>query len=104
MSEKCKKNRQVPTCAPRDVRSHPYRAMIAAKQLQMEDTGLITAMLINRRPKKAQGRVFNPLIPLIPLIPGCKATFSHILYIILCYFKFLRPEHDCYAKFTSCST
>ena len=41
---------------------------------------------------------------IIPLNPDCKTTFFRIFYIFLCNFKFLRPEHDCYAKFTSCST
>ena len=39
-----------------------------------------------------------------PFLPDCKTTFSRVLYIFLCYFYILRPEHDCYAKFTSCST
>ena len=36
-----------------------------------------------------------------PFLPECKTTFSQIFYAI---FKFLKPEHDCYVKFTSCST
>ena len=39
-----------------------------------------------------------------PFLPDCKTSFSRIFYIFLCNFEFSRPEHDCYAKFTSCST
>ena len=39
-----------------------------------------------------------------PFLPDCKATFSWIFYIFYAIFKFLRPEHNCYAKFTSYST
>ena len=37
-----------------------------------------------------------------PFLPECKTTFSLIFFYDI--FKLLRPEHNCYAKFTSCST
>ena len=40
-----------------------------------------------------------------PFLPDCKTTFSWIFFTFFyAIFKFLRPEHDCYAKFTPCST
>ena len=39
-----------------------------------------------------------------PFLPDCKTTFSWIFYIFYAILKLLRPEHDFYAKFTSCST
>ena len=45
----------------------------------------------------------NYKVILNPVHPDCKTIFSRIFYIFLLYLKFLRPEHDCYAKFTSCS-
>ena len=39
-----------------------------------------------------------------PFLPDCKTSFSRIFYIFYAIFKFSRPERDCYAKFTFCST
>ena len=37
-------------------------------------------------------------------LPDCKTTLSGIFTFFYANFKFSRPEHDCYAKFTSYST
>ena len=39
-----------------------------------------------------------------PFLPDCKTAFSRIFTFLYTILKFLRPEHDCYAKFPSCST
>ena len=36
-----------------------------------------------------------------PFLPDCKTTFSRIFTFFYAIFKLLRPEHDCYGKFTS---
>ena len=47
----------------------------------------------------------SPPLYINPFLPDCKTTFFRIFYIFsMPFFLFLRPEHDCYAKFTSCST
>ena len=54
---------------------------------------------------KIKIRQFNFELTFNPFLPDCKTTFSWIFKIFLyAIFKFLRSEHDCYAKFTSCST
>ena len=35
-----------------------------------------------------------------PFYPDCKTIFSRILKHFFFIFPFLRPEHDCYARFT----
>ena len=46
----------------------------------------------------------GPHCTLNPFLPDCKTTFSGIFFAFFIFiFKFLRPKHDCYAKFTSCS-
>ena len=40
-----------------------------------------------------------------PFLPDWKTGFSQIFVrFFYAIFKFLRPEHDCHAKFASCST
>ena len=46
-----------------------------------------------------------PPLQINPFLPDTKTTFSYGFFTFFYVFlTFLRSEHDCYAKFTSCYT
>ena len=58
-----------------------------------------------RRPRRCESRRHIIVNPLTHSFLTAKDLFTRFFFTFFyAIFKFLRPEHDCYARFTSCST